>query len=304
MNPVAGSLEQQWKRYRKALKRCQRKFSPGAIHDFRIHTRRLLSCLELLGSLLPARPLDKVRRLLKRHLDLLDDLRDTQVLLATLARMRRRSSAAQLFRASLLKQEQRCVRRAHKQLQEVRTRRLGKLVAECREDLAEQLADSTPRKTRAALLRSTHRAFRRAGRLRARVSPQDTATIHRTRVAFKKFRYMVEALAECLPGVTPERLAAMRRYQTMMGNIQDSAVLLAALDRFLLEHPVSPESARRFRAQLVRRRRRLIRVYLAAADQLFGFWPLPGIRPAVPPPSSAPLPAEPHQQSTPAANSL
>jgi len=60
----------------------------------------------------------------------------------------------------------------------------------------------------------------------------------------------------------------------MMGNIQDSAVLLAALDRFLLKQPVSPESARLFRAQLLRRRRRLIRRYLAAADQLLAFWPL------------------------------
>jgi CHAD domain-containing protein len=304
MNPVAGSLEQQWKRYRKALKRCQREFSPKAIHEFRVETRRLLSRLELLGGFLPAQPLDKVRRLLKRHLDLLDDLRDTQVLLVTLARMRRRSSAAQLFRASLLKREQRCVRRAHKQIQKVRTRRLGKLVAECREELEKRLADFTPRKTRAALLRSVHRAFRRAGRLRARVSPQDTATIHRTRVAFKKFRYMVEALVECLPGVTRERLAAMRRYQTMMGNIQDSAVLLAALDRFLLEDEVSLESARGFRAQLVRRRRRLIRTYLAAADQLFGFWPLPDSGAGVPPAVSAPLPATTHTQPPPQASSL
>ena len=304
MNPVAGSLEQQWKRYRKALKRCQRKFSPKAIHAFRVETRRLLSCLELLGGFLSDQPLDKVRRLVKRHLDLLDDLRDTQVLLATLARMRRRSSAARLFRACLLKREQRCIRRSHKQIQKVRSRRLGKLVAECQEDLEERLADSTPRKTRAALLRSVNRAFRRAGRLRARVSPQDPTTIHRTRVAFKKFRYMVEALVGCVPGVTRERLEAMRRYQTMMGNIQDAAVLLAALDRFLLEHDLSAKSARRLRAQLVRRRGRLIRVYLAAADQLSGFWPLPGSKGGVPPAASAPLPAPTPQPPSPTVTSL
>ena len=274
MNPVTGSLQQQWKRYRKALKRCQRKFSPAAIHDFRIETRRLLSGLELLGSLLPARRLDKARRLLKRPLDLFDELRDTQVLLETLARTHRRSSAARLFRASLLKREQRCARRTRKQIQKVRIRRLGKLVNEYQGDLGELLADSTPRKALAALLRSVNRAFRRASRLRAGVNPRDTTTIHRARVAFKKFRYMVEALGQSLTAVPPERLVAMRRYQTMMGNIQDSAVLLAALDRFLLKQRVSPESARLFRAQLLRRRQRLIGRYLAAADQLLAFWPL------------------------------
>lgn len=304
MDPVAGSLELHWKRYRKALKRCQRKFSPKAIHAFRVETRRLLSRLELFGGFLPNQPLDKVRRLLKRNLDLLDDLRDTQVLLETLARMRRRSSAAQVFRASLLKREQRCIRRANKQIQRIKTRRLGRLVVECQADLEERLADLTPRKTRAGLLRSVNCAFRRVGRLRARVSPDDTSTIHRTRVAFKKFRYMVEALEGCLPGVTRERLEAMRRYQTLMGNIQDSAVLLAALDRFLPEHELSAESARRFRAQLVRRRRRLIRSYLAAADQLYGFWPLPDSGAGIPPAASTPLPAIPPQPSTPTPNSL
>jgi len=304
MDPVAGSLEQHWKRYRKALKRCQRKFSPKAIHAFRVETRRLLSRLELLGDFLSEQPLDKVRRLLKRNLDLLDDLRDTQVLLVTLGRMRRRSSIARLFRSSLLKREEHCSRRSHKEIQRVRTRRLGKLVAECQEDLEERLSGLTPRKTRATLLRSVNRSFCRVGRLRARASPDDTTTIHRTRVAFKKFRYVVEALEDCLPGVTRERLEAMRRYQTMMGNIQDSAVLLATLDRFLPEHEVSLESARRFRSQLVRRRRRLIRTYLAAADQLYSFWPLPDGGTAVLPVASTPLPAELPQPSTPAANSL
>ncbi len=290
-----GLLQQQWKRYRQALKHCQDKFTLKAIHEFRVETRRLLSCLELLDGLLPARRVGKVRRLLKRRLDLLDDLRDTQVQLETLVKLHRASTVAGLFRANLRKREQRFARRARKQIRKVKARRLGKLVAECREYLATAIAGAAPRKALAALSRSAGRAFRRASRLRARINPRDSATIHRTRVAFKKFRYMVEALAPCLPAVTRQRLKAMRRYQTMLGNIQDAEVLLGGLDEFLAKQAVNPEAVRRFRKQLLRRRQRLIRVYLRASGQLLAFWPLP---------LSGAVPAAAHQQSATKAHSL
>ena len=272
---VDGALWQPWKRYRKELRRCQDKFSPNAIHDFRVESRRLLSSLALLEGFLPARRVEKVQRLLKRHLDLFDDLRDTQVQLETLARMGRVSAAVRQFRASLRQREERFTRRTRKQIRKVRIGRLGKLMGGCREEVEAQLEDSKPKPALAVLGRSVARACRRARQLRARISPCDPVTIHRTRVAFKKFRYMVEALAQCVPGVTRPRLAAMRRYQTMMGNIQDSEVLLRALDKFLRKQGVKPEAMRGFREQLLRRRQRLIRTYLTAADRLLKFWPLP-----------------------------
>ena len=297
LNDLARSLKQQWKRYRKELKRCQRRCSARAIHAFRVETRRLLSTLELLGGFLPARRVEKAQRLLKRHLDVFDDLRDTQVQLAAVGRMRRAFPAARPFQACLREREERFTRQTRKDIRKVRTGRLGKLIAACRGEVEEQLRKSAPRKALAALLRSAERAFRRTRQLRTRIDARDTWTIHRTRVAFKKFRYMVEALARHLPGVTGERLAAMRHYQTMMGEIQDAEVLLAALDRFLRRQEIKPEAACRFRAELLRRRQRLILVFLKAADQLLEYWPLPGSGAGVPP-------AKADQESTQKANSL
>jgi CHAD domain-containing protein len=275
---LARSLKQQWKRYRKQLKRCQHECSPGAIHAFRVETRRLLSTLELLGGFLPARRVEKAQRILKRQRDVFDDLRDTQVQLAAIGSMRRTFPALCPFYASLQEREERLTRKTCKNFTKVRTGRLGKLVAACRGEVEGQLSQCTPRKALAVLLRSVDRAFRRTGQLRARIDAGDTWTIHRTRVAFKKFRYMVEALAEHLPAVTEKRLAAMHHYQTMMGEIQDAEVLLATLDKFLLQQEIKLGPVRRFRAELLRRRQHLIRVYLKAADQLLEFWPLPNSR--------------------------
>ena len=85
-------LKKHWKRYRRALKRCQQSFSEKAIHASRVETRRLLATIELLAGFLPAARVRKLRRALKRHLDTFDDLRDTQVQLQILARMRSRHS--------------------------------------------------------------------------------------------------------------------------------------------------------------------------------------------------------------------
>ena len=103
----------------------------------------------------------------------------------------------------------------------------------------------------------------------------DTRAIHRTRIAFKRFRYMIEAMAPLLPAVTREHYRAMRGYQCMMGDIQDMEVLLTALDKFLREGAVDLTSARRLKRELVRWRRMLIRIYLNAAGRLQRFWPLP-----------------------------
>jgi CHAD domain-containing protein len=278
---LVRSLRQRWKRYRQELKRCQRKCSPKAIHAFRIETRRLLSTLELLGGFLLAGRVEKAQRILKQHRDVFDDLRDTQVQLAAVGSIRRAFPAARPFRTWLREREERFARKAGKNIRKVKTGRLGKLIAPGCEEVEEWLRDSAPRKALAVILRSVDRAFRRTRQLRARIDERDTLTIHRARVAFKRFRYMVEALAEHLPAVTRVRLAAMRQYQTMMGRIQDAEVLLATLDKFLLQQEIKPEAVRRFRAELLRRRQRLIQVYLKAADRLLEFWPLPNRGPGV-----------------------
>ena len=101
-----------------------------------------------------------------------------------------------------------------------------------------------------------------------------TQTIHETRVAFKKFRYMMEAVEKYLPGRKQKLLEDLHQYQDMMGEIQDAVVLLEVFDEFILCETVDGDAAFRMREYLMRRRRGLIRIYLANADRLLGFWPV------------------------------
>lgn len=271
------TLRSQWKRYRKELKRCQRNFSEPSVHEFRVVTRRLLAMVELLGGLMAEGRFEKVQRVLKRQRDLFDELRDTQVQLATVSRLRRAFPAARPFHAYLAKREQRLIRRTRRDIKHLKTRRLSELMSGCRQEVARQYGTMTPPRANARVRRAVDRAFARTARLRAGIDREDTQTIHRTRVAFKKFRYMIETLAGCLPWASPRFLEALRHYQTMMGDIQDAEVLLAAFGKFLSKQKLDPEAPSRLLAELLRRRQRLIEAYLEAADHLLEFWPGSGI---------------------------
>ncbi len=275
LRALAGSLKRQWKRYRKGLKRCQEKFSERAVHDSRVETRRLLSMLELLGPFLPRGHFRKAQTLLKEHLDTFDDLRDTQVQLATVDKMLGAFPTAQPFHDYLLKCEERFARQTRKQIKGIKTRRLGKLILACRQDVKCWCADAESAKANGLLLQSMTRAFNRTVDLKNRINPKDTDTIHCTRVAFKRLRYMMETVADYLPGMNDKLLDAMRHYQTMMGDVQDAEVLRRALDRFLGKKTIPPKVAKPLRQELLARRQFLIQVFLDASDQLLDFWPEP-----------------------------
>jgi CHAD domain-containing protein len=274
LDHLVDSLQSGWKRYCKELKRCQKSFSEDAVHDSRVSTRRLLSTVGLLAAFIPEPEIKKARRALKDHLDTFDKLRDTQVQLDYVKRMEDGFKAATAFREWLKKREDRFTRKARKNVKCVKTKRTGKQIASFRKEICRLRKTTSRADAFRSVQLSMDRSFACVADLCRRVNPGETATIHRTRIAFKKFRYMVESLSPILPAVTEDHCRAMRGYQSMMGDIQDVEVLIGALEKFLRQEQVDAGSARRLREELMRRRQWLIRVYVNAAGRLRQFWPL------------------------------
>jgi CHAD domain-containing protein len=272
---LGDSMRTQRRRYRRRLKRCQKHFSEDAVHASRVEIRRLLSTLELLGAFIPERDLRKTRRALKRHLDTFDQLRDTQVQLNYVGRMAGALPDAWPFYDWLRDRQARFTRKTRKAVRRIKTKRLDRRLGALAKEIRRQRKRITPEQAFATVQRAINRAFARVAQLCRHVQAGDTLTIHRTRIAFKRFRYMVESMAPLLPAVTPEHHRAMRGYQCMMGDIQDMEVLLAALDKFARAEAVDTTAARRLKKELARWRQLLIRVYVNAADRLQRFWPPP-----------------------------
>ena len=275
---LGDSLNTQWRRYRKRLKRCQKHFSEDAVHDVRVETRRLLSTIELLCAFVPEHDILKARRALKHHLDTFDQLRDTQVQLGYVGRMAGAFPDAHVFYDWLRDRKTHFTRTTRKAVKRIKTKRLGRCLAAFEREIRLQRKRISRERAFAIVQRAIKQAFARVAQRCRHVRADDTRTIHRTRIAFKHFRYMIEALAPLLPAVTEDHRRALRGYQCMMGDIQDMEVLLAALDKFVQKEEVNVASARRLKKELVRWRRMLIQIYLNAAARLRRFWPPPGLR--------------------------
>jgi len=195
----------------------------------------------------------------------------TQVQILNLTKLVLQRASMQPFLDHLRQHERHCLRQTRKKLRRFRTARLRNLVERCATHLRRRRQAGLGTQDAQAIQQAVAEAFAEVLRRQARIDPADTDSIHRTRIAFKKYRYLVEALAPCLAKTTPGRLQAMHGHQTMMGEIQDLEVLLSNLDLFLRQQPSGNRRTRLMRSELERRHRTLIRNYLATATHLRRF---------------------------------
>lgn len=271
---LAEAVGQRWKSYRKELRNCQKQSSHDAVHELRVATRRLLAQFTLLGYVVPSAALEKARRVLKYRLATLGDLRDAQVQLGFLGQHAARFPEIELLSAWIERRERRLVRSTARKVSHFRTRKLGKWIAATSNDLAGHTTTSRARKQlTSAVLRATADAFAEAVRRRRAIDPADMGTIHRTRVAFKRFRYMMESLSPGITGLGKRQLRALAYYQRRMGIIQDLEVMQHSVASFVRERPKMAPALRPFCRYLRQRRARALRSFLTSADRLLEFWP-------------------------------
>ena len=74
-------FNRRWSDFCEKLDMCRREFSPEMVHDLRVSMRRMLAAIEMARTVSPHPHLQKFRRAFKGHIDDLDELRDTQVML-------------------------------------------------------------------------------------------------------------------------------------------------------------------------------------------------------------------------------
>jgi CHAD domain-containing protein len=267
------SLDDRWQTYRAMLKRCQKKYSEAAVHDLRVATRRLMSTLDILHTLTSDDSLRQARRRLKKQLERFGPIRDVQVQMLAVEKMLPSFPELQGFYDQLVKREHRLVERLRAQVKGVKTRKVAKALRATAKQVQALLATSAmQQEKRAAAIHAVDMAFTAVVERRRAIEAADTATIHRMRVAFKKFRYMVEALAPVLEHVTANRLRAMNAFQDSMGRIQDIEILLTSVQAFWQKRQ-TPEAARsRAYQEFIHGRASLIEAFLNVADTLFTFW--------------------------------
>jgi CHAD domain-containing protein len=180
----------------------------------------------------------------------------------------------QAFYRFLAKQERQLTRSLSTELKRVKTRKLRKRIAAAIREL-ETLphTSAVQRAQRTVVLLAIDTAYNRVIERKQTITPSDGASIHRMRVAFKKFRYMVEVIGPLRGRTSNRQLKAMNAFQGLMGDIQDAEVLLHNVRLWARRRDLKGRAPlARALEELSRRRMEAIATFLEAADTVFTFW--------------------------------
>jgi CHAD domain-containing protein len=260
-------------RYRKRLARCQNKFSEKAVHDLRIDTRRILALLDLLEALRFGRSHAKLRKTFKKRLDAFDDLRDTHVQRVLLKPLWEKFPEAKEFKKHLRKSEKRLECEMSHDIKRAKCGRLNRCLKKIENSLRQCAVNAVNRESTRQSQALLGAAFRRVLVLRRQIRRSKPATIHRMRVAFKRFRYTAELLQPFLPDFTVQRLQRMKDFQDAAGDIQDVAVLLERIDKDLKHEDISAACVNNLRKELQRCEQRAIDALMERIHELMEFEP-------------------------------
>ena len=260
------ALETRWENYRSELKNCRSEFTEEAVHDLRVATRRILALIQLLNSISPGPRLKKMARAFKDQLDEFGDLRDTQVILGELSGIIQEIPQLEDFERYLRSREEKILQDLHKQLKQRDTSGIADWIRKTRDALEEEV----PSDLEALILDAVDDAFLDVRQRLGWVDLNRSATIHRIRVVFKAFRYMVEIVNPLVKNFPPALLKQMNEYQTLMGNIQDAEVFAKTLADFAESAPFPDQDAVQHYYQ--KRLTEAISAFAGAMDQLHTFW--------------------------------
>lgn len=260
--------------YDKRLERCRKGFSAKAVHKLRTETRRILALLHLLEVLQVECRLKKLRKKIKERLDAFDELRDTHVQLKLLKPLWRHHPKARKFKKLLQKREKKLETKLSRRIRKTKNGRINRhlkvLEKLLRSRAARSGSSASPEKPVDAALR---KAFQCVATLRRAVRADAPSTIHRMRVAFKKFRYLSELVSPILPGLTRERLQQMTKFQSLAGDVQDWEVLLGTLSEAIACKEIDGAEVETLRSDLRQRRRDAIDLFMEHIDDFKKFDP-------------------------------
>jgi len=268
------SMAGRWDAFGNQVARARKNPTERTIHDLRVATRRLIATLDIVGTALPGGACRRSRRQLKRYLRAFSTLRDLQVQIIAVRELAVRFPFLQPFLTVLMVRETLLVKRSRREVFAIQMTPMEREVSAAGHRLESLLADPVMADAaRSAVLGALGSAFVRAGGLKAGAMTGKTNRIHRFRIAFKRFRYTLEALQPLLHDATGEVLKAMNRYQVMMGEIQDVDVLESMVSIFARRRARSaPVQSLRLKEHLADRRKDLITRFIASAGEFDRFW--------------------------------
>jgi len=181
---------------------------------------------------MPTKGLRKIRKTLKYQLDGFDQLRDTQVMLMTLAPDCHKLPALQSCVAALQQREATLLAQAPTVIAHIHNRKVGKVLKRAARHLKKSANSGQWLQRLVSLVEAGYQ------RLDDRYQAIDAAnpdSLHQLRIAVKKQRYLLSAASPLLTRAPTQQIETLKNYQDVLGEIQNSAVLMSQLEAFFDE---------------------------------------------------------------------
>jgi CHAD domain-containing protein len=199
-------------------------------------------------------------------LDDFDGLRDTQVILADVSEALQQLPQLHEFEVYLQEVEKGLLKTLRKKLKVIDLFDVSKRIRRMHESLKAESDNNLI----LLIMQAVDDVFLFTKQRQRWINPAAATTIHRVRLTFKTFRYMVEIVHPLVKDFPAENLKQMHEYQSLMGEIQDVEVIMQAL----AEAPLSLSSLdlEPVRHYYERCHAEAISAYLEVKDQLDTFW--------------------------------
>ncbi|MGD0958470.1 MAG: CHAD domain-containing protein [Methylomonas sp.] len=261
---LQNALTKHGYKYSKRLKSCRRDVSEESVHRLRTGSRRLLALIELFRELAPQNRLDKLRRHIKMQLDGLDELRDTQVMLQEIGKAAETLPELIPFQRRLLQRERRLLAEVQVFIKKLPAGKLKRKLKRTERRCKRLMAGSD---INAAVLTVIDNVYATVLARRSAINPEQLPSLHHFRIAVKKLRYILAAAQPMLPGLPEDHAKKMQNYLTLLGDIQNSAVLFQNLAEF---YAAGVPAA--VQAHFQHSRQLLLDEFMQRQDEVLGFW--------------------------------
>ena len=208
---------------RRAWKKASRDLDEDSIHDVRVACRRMGALLLLVESVL-LKERSTARRRIKRVMNKLGPLRDTQVQISIVKKWKQ-TQRVQRFTNSLERAERQESERVSDYLSRHRKQSILKKLRDFETNAARRLK-KIPQATIQARVQSALSVQRLdLEAARKAMVPSDPSSLHAVRRTARRLRYCLEAAEEIVGAASRSELQRLRRDQTGLGNKRDLQLL-------------------------------------------------------------------------------
>lgn len=222
-------LDASYSDYTRKLIESRLAYSDDAVHDFRVASRRLRTLVSLIDSLCPSEQATEMTGSIRRRLKMFGPLRDVQVQMNTIKNMLWDFPQLEVYYDELNRLEDQMKRELREKMSTFDTAEFDGIIFEMKQSAA---FDRGGLDSAADKLNESLDAARRKVELRIESARADRPeSIHSVRLAFKKFRYLTEHVAKLINFGSNE-YEFLKKFQTIMGEIQDNIVLRKSLEDY------------------------------------------------------------------------